>query len=362
MKKVYILGDVRGPYRIQNVIKYFVDRPNEYRVSFNNYWSNCRPIKYFKSLFINTIHVILSDVIYVCILNVDIDIIWELLIAKLFRKKIIVDYYISIYEKVVTDEKWFKEKSIMARVAKKLDRFYLKIGNINMFLSNYIRERYINMASLSVNNDKDIVVPFCIEEQEQINNYNNETYNICWWGSYLPLHGIEKIVDAASILVENNYNVKFYFFGNNKEKAEIYKDYAKNKNVENVCLFENNYTIKNGKLREFLVENANLAMGIFGDSTKAKTTIANKVVDACAMKIPLVTGVSEECYEFFDGNNDIFMVQNTGDAIARKIEEIIHMDTTMQVEKAYKIYVENFSPKNFVSNMDDVLIKLFDNK
>lgn len=356
--RVYVLGDARGSYRIQNVLKFLVDRPNEYRCSFNNYWSKNRLVKYFKSIFVNTFHVIFSDIVYVSILNVDLDILYELLIAFIFRKKIVVDFYVSIREKVVLDEGWFKEGGLLDKLSIILERFYFDVAKRVIFLDEHEKIRYCKGMDRNPNLNKCIVIPLCIEENFHITTSRKNGFNVCWWGSYLPLHGLDTILEAAAIVNNNDYDVNWYFFGNSDEKAIPYIEKAASLGIKEKCVFENTFTMKNGKLKEFLMENCTLALGNFGTSVKARNVMVNKVLDACAMKCPVISGNSTPYYEFFDGEKDLFLCEPTAEALAKQIEfayDIPEDELKEHVECAYKVYLEYFSVEKFSKAFTDIL-------
>lgn len=363
--KVYILGDARGFYRIQNTIKFFLDRPKEYRCSFNNYWSNKRPIKYFKSLFINGWHVLFSNIVYVSILNVDADILFEMFLAFIFRKKIVVDYYISIYEKVVVDEGWFKEGSFLAKLAKKLDQFYFDVATKVIFLSDFEKERYCQFIDRSPEHKKCVAIPHCIDESFTISENQDTTFNICWWGSYLPLHGLNIIMEAAKLLKDDNLNLKWYFFGNSDEKAIPYVEKAKELEIEADCVFENSFTMKNGKLIEFLKHHCDLCLGNFGTSTKARSLMSNKVLDACAMKALVLSGNAKAYYGFFDGETDILLCECNAEDIADRVRKVYKMskdERIKQIEQAYDIFQNQFTITKYNERFAEVLNSLYEEK
>lgn len=356
--KVYVLGDARGYYRVQNVIKYFVDRPNEYRCSFNNYWSKSHIIKYFKSIFINTFHVICSDIVYVSILNVDIDILYEMFIAWILRKKIVVDFYVGIREKVVLDEAWFKEGGFFDKLAILLEKYYFNVATKVLFLSEFEKKRYCDAMHKDSNSDKCVVIPHCVEESFKMEYKSTKEFNICWWGSYLPLHGLDTILDAVKIVKENGYDVKWYFFGNSNEKAIPYIEKAKKLGVLDDCIFENTFTMKNGKLRNFLISNCTVALGNFGTSIKARSLMSNKVLDACAMKCPVISGNSTAYFQFFDGNTDIYLCECDPNALAKKVEYVYKLseeEMKNNVERAYDVFEENFSVDKFCLLFSELL-------
>lgn len=361
IKKVYILGEARGAYRTQNLVKFFLDRQSEYKICYNTFQVNNLVLRYLKSIFVNFWTILQSDIIYVSTLNVDVNIFWELFLAKIFRKHIIIDYYVSVFDTVVLDRKWFKENSILAKVAIKMDRFFIKVGSNVIFLNKTEKNRYCKLASIVSEQDKFKIIPLCVDEVKEIKSGfvygEKEKLTICWWGSYLPLHGVNNLLEAASILQRKNINVEWYFFGNSKEKGAPYRKQAEDLHLDN-CVFIDDYTFKNGKLLSFLKKNCDLALGNFGESEKSKNVLINKILDASAMKVNLLTGYSNAVSEFFDGDENIFMCESNPENISKKIEEIFYTDKKnlmKRIVNSYQIYLKTFSVNAYVSCIEELL-------
>ena len=360
-KRVYVLGDARGVYRVQNVVKFFVDRPSQYRLSFNNYLSNSRPLKYLKSLLFNTFHVIASNIIYVSILNVDIDILYELLVAKIFGKKIVVDYYISIYEKVVVDEKWFSPKSLAGKLARKLDQYYYGMATKAIFLDNFERNHYCELIGRPVDSPKNIVIPLCVEDNFTIQPATHDSFEVCWWGSYLPLHGLKNILDAAQLVKMQQPEIRWNFWGNDSEKEKEYIKYANMLDIGDVCTFCSDYSMKNGLLEKELQQHCSLALGNFGTSDKARNVMTNKMLDACAVKCLILTASTNAAKEFFDGENDVIFCEPDPDSIAAGVLQVYAMPPEKRIqniEKAHQIYQDIFSVNTFNREFEKLLNEL----
>lgn len=350
MVKAYILGEARGSYRIQTFIKLLLDDRQKYKVYYDSILYSCRPVRYLKSLFLNPFIILLSDIVYVNTMNVDANIIYELIWAKLFRKKVIVDYYVSVYDTVVLDRKWFGKNSLLAKMALAVDHFFVRCGDVLFFLNKSEKDYYLRVSGIkNVSERKCCIIPVGVEKRAQVKNrfVNGESdiLNICWWGSYQPLHGLEKIIKAAEIIKQKNLKVRWYFFGNDEKKCLKYKNLAEKLGLEDVCTFRNDYTFANGKLEPFLTENCDLALSIFGDSEKSKTVLPNKTLDGCAMHCLVLSGNSGGTSEYFD-NTSLFLCERTAESIADKVEEIYHTDKDKlkkRIEKAYSIFEKDFS-------------------
>ena len=350
MVKVYILGEARGSYRIQTFIKLLLDDRQKYKVYYDSILYSCRPVRYLKSFFLNPATILFSDIVYINTMNVDVNILYELIWAKLFRKKVIVDFYVSVYDTVVLDRQWFRKGSLLAKTAGLIDKYFIKCADAILFLNKSEKEYYLRVSGIkNVSEKKCHIIPVGVDRRTPVKNrfVNGEsnTLNVCWWGSYQPLHGLEKIIKAADIIKKKNLDVRWYFFGNDEKKSLTYKNMAEDLGLGDICTIRNDYTFSNGKLESFLTEKCDLALSIFGDSEKSKTVLPNKTLDGCAMRCLVLSGKSGGTSEYFD-DSSLFLCDRTAESIADKIEEIYFADKDQlkkKIEKAYSIFEKEFS-------------------
>ena len=107
----------------------------------------------------------------------------------------------------------------------------------------------------------------------------------------------------------------------------------------------------------FLEHKCDLALGVFGQSRKAKTVISNKVVEACAMKIPILTGFSTGMDEYFDPDDDIYFCRNEIYDMAKKIIYISNnkRESLKRANSNFLIYKNNFSIESLGKKLNEIL-------
>lgn len=350
MTRVYILGEARGTYRIQEFIKLLLDNRKRYKVYYDSLTYGNPVLRYLKSLFINPFVILCANVVYINTLNVDANILYELFWAKIFRKKILVDYYVSVYDTVVLDRGWFKETSFLAKLAMLCDKFFHFCGTKLLYLTEDERDYYMRLAGCEKFAEKAEILPLGVERRPQVDcsfvNSGGSELSVCWWGSYQPLHGMDKIIGAAKILSEKNIPVHFFLFGNDAKKGAEYKSKIDENGLSEICFISDDYTFSNGKLAPFLKTHCDVALGAFGDSSKARTVIINKALEACTMGCLVITGRSAGMERYFDrGNSSIFICESTSEGIAETIEQIMKSDRGT-LKNRIKVTEECFE-KNF---------------
>lgn len=365
-KNIYIIGYPMDLYRTQIFISVVLSQYKVWNLSICNFKvtnlkSNILFFKFFIRVlkllnvciqFIYKIYmIIMADYIYVtamAVLNPLYRI--EFFIARFMRKKILFEYYISIYDSIVLDT---KREPAYSKKAKKLLRLdYLSQLSYRTIYLNY-REavRYSNLSNLDLNKLNYKLIPLCISERRKAIlpyfNLKENIFNIFWWGTYIPLHGLEKIIAAIEMLIYEDSNIHLYILGNSEERSIKYRDIIKSKKLSEFITIRNDINFANGTLEPLLVSKCDLALGSFGDSDKAKNVILNKTIEAISMKIPVLTQHSLAYDLYYKDRIDIYYSDSTPHSIKNNIIEIKNAKKEVVgtvIENAYRIYNANFSP------------------
>lgn len=351
---VYIYGTGLGAYRTGSVLKSLIDT-NKFGVSFVHHFSKGSFFSKAICKLFNTIETIIniafSDIVYFGIMEHGTK---YLKFAVLLRKKIITEFYLSLYDTNVLDRKTVAVGSKKAEELKKKDIYALKYSTKVILLTKADVKYYSKLLNVDFSRVNYEIIPVVSNNKEEAKlNYFKDKKNymqICWTGTYIPLHGLEKIIEAMKLVKENSdISIRLLLWGANEKSSEPYKNMIQSLKLEDCIEVHNEW----GNLKvweNYIEENCDLFLGVFGDSSKAKYIMPNKVIDGMSFKIPVLTAHSTGTEEFCDGENDIFIVNNTPEDIAKKIIEIANMSLEIiqkRVDNAYLIYKKNFSSGNF---------------
>ncbi|CAA9569049.1 hypothetical protein AVDCRST_MAG81-1565 [uncultured Synechococcales cyanobacterium] len=86
---------------------------------------------------------------------------------------------------------------------------------------------------------------------------------------------------------------------------------------------ENDLKFIDGFLPQYLVENCDLALGIFGNTDKAYNVIPNKLIESLPLGIPTLTMNSSVLREFFEPEIDFWTCEPSPKAISEAIIALI---------------------------------------
>lgn len=233
------------------------------------------------------------------------------------RKPIIFDAYISYYDGLLDRRNYSRlhPKLIMAKI---IDRLAAACSRVTLTINPEYKKFFVEdlgvpdskMEVLHKGADESLFYP-----RESINNL--EKFTVVWWGNYIPLHGVEYIVEAASLLRDRG-DIEFHLIGRGQQKRQV-EERAKGLGLTNVIF--SGFVPDDELIRE--IRDADLALGIFADSPKALRCVTNKVFEAMAMGKAIVTERSPANAEIFEHKENAYLLPpaNPG-ALAEAVREL----------------------------------------
>lgn len=141
--------------------------------------------------------------------------------------------------------------------------------------------------------------------QPKVKMKENE-YIVGFWGSFIPLHGVDYILRAAKLLIPYK-DINFILTGDGQTYEENLK-LAENLSLKNIKFIRKNFLAEGdvSKLVE-LISTFSVGLGIFGKSDKASQVIPNKFYEGIAMKIPMITADTPAIRELFSPMENIIL-------------------------------------------------------
>ena len=155
------------------------------------------------------------------------------ILAKLLtRKTIIFDAFASIYDSMVMDRKSVKVNSFVAKYYWWLDKISMTLADIVLFDTNenidYVAKEFgikkEKFRRIFIGANTGVFYP--VERESHSKNFT-----VLFYGSFLPLQGIDYIVKAAKLLEEENIIFEIVGWGPEKERVMELFDNLKPNNL-----------------------------------------------------------------------------------------------------------------------------------
>ncbi|KKP78003.1 MAG: Group 1 glycosyl transferase [Candidatus Moranbacteria bacterium GW2011_GWF2_35_39] len=236
-------------------------------------------------------------------------------LAKLLtRKPIVFDTFTSHYGGYILDRGKYSRNGVMAKYYRFLDKYSCKLANlclldteahIKFFMDEFGLKRE-KFSVVFVGTDNEIFYPMQSSSE-------SDNFLVHFHGHFIPLQGVEKIIRAAGIL--KNEEITFQIIGRGQE-------YAKMRSLANELGITRIKWIDNVPYQDLAtyINRADLCLGGFGTTEKAKHVSMNKLFEYMACGKAIITGDSPGVREFLtDGFSVIFCDRNNYKDLADKI-------------------------------------------
>ncbi len=263
---------------------------------------------------------------------------YNVIIARLFQKRpIVIDAFFPLYDAYVHDRKSTQKWSLKALVYNWLDRINLRLAKLVITDTNQHKKYWetldhsARIVALPVGAPTDEFYPINV-----IITYHNN-FLVSFHGSYIPLQGVDKIFQAIKLL-RNESTIKFRFIGPQKMFDDFHEEIRDaGDRIETISWLSTKEL--NKKLNE-----ANVILGIFGDTQKTNRVVPNKVFQGIAVKKPVITKDTPAIRELFS-DEEMVLTSDDPAAIAACIVDLHHnYDIGRQkAARAYEKFTKNYS-------------------
>lgn len=276
------------------------------------------------------------------------------LLSRFCGKPLVFDAFMSFYDTAVGDRRTVAPGSIGARYYHFLDRLALLLADAVLVDTEQNRQYFAREFSIAFSKLHVIYVGVddTVFSPRLRARTVNEHFLVLFYGTYIPLHGIEHIISAAKLL-EGQPNLTFELIGRGQTFEQM-KALARRLKVSNLLFAE---PVPYTSLPERIAR-ADLCLGIFGDTDKARRIIPNKVFQSMAMRKPVLTGDSLAIREIFtDGVHLSLCPMSDANSLAEAILRL-RDDKPLRVmiaEGGYHLIKERFVPAVLGKEMKDFL-------
>lgn len=237
------------------------------------------------------------------------------LLSKLTGKPLVFDAFLSLYEAFTVDRSMVVPGGLKAKLLYFVDKYSCALADkvlldtdahIDYFCTAFAlpREKF-RRSFIGASEDAFQPAPAAP---------GKKPFLVLHFGRYIPLHGLKHIVRAAKKL-EAQKDILFRFIGSGEE-YEPTRRLAEELSLKNLEFIQ---FLDPPELAKHIAE-ADICLGVFGETAKAARVIPNKVYEAMAMGRPVLTGRSPASAELLtDGKDCALCAMADPDAIAASI-------------------------------------------
>lgn len=265
-------------------------------------------------------------------------------LARQRKIPVILDVFISLYETEVEDRKRISRWNPKAWMLWLIDWMACRLADSILidteehggyFVKHYriAREKFL---IIPVGCRTDLFTPRTTERQG--------TFCVRFHGSFIPLHGIGTILEAAQEL--QNDGIVFELAGKGQTLS------AMQKRAEQLHLTNVRFVGMKGleEIPDFIA-GADVCLGIFGTGDKARRVIPTKAFEILAMEKPLITARSPATERVFHDRENALLVR-AGDPhdLAENIRELkTHPDRAASIaQNGRTLFMKKYQPRTVV--------------
>lgn len=229
---------------------------------------------------------------------------------------LIVDHMMSPYDSLVNERKILNERGILGKLVYLYERELLRHSDIILTDTESHRRYFVELFGIL--SEKIIVVPVGTDEEmfrpvfPRVSSVGKDLFRIFFYGSFLPLHGVPVILEAARLL--RGKPVHFTIAGGRRPGEDpLLGDRVALSNVTH------RGWVPYEKLPD-MAARADLCLGgPFGNTGQAKRVITGKTFQFLAMGKPVVIGRILDNPGFIDRHNCLLVAQDSGEELVKAI-------------------------------------------
>lgn len=202
------------------------------------------------------------------------------LVARYHRAPLLVDWFVGLYETRVGD--WGQKPNLRASAGLFLDKMAARLASV-LVTDTQVRARMLEQEYGA----KDVVIGLPVGAPEWASprlTTRSGPLRLLYYGSYQPLHGLAAFVEALSEIPDRS-GISLTLIGTGNTRPDVERALAR-LGLLPACVFVD--SVAEPELASYIAA-SDVVLGIFGDSKKASSVIANKVWQGLACNRVVLT-------------------------------------------------------------------------
>src|SRR5262245_5916870 len=252
------------------------------------------------------------DVLYVGYMG-HVDLLFAAFLNRKRRSTLVFDPCISLYNTLVEDRRIVGEGGLLARIIRRLDVIPCRPAVLVLTDTRSHGEYFESMLGVPSRKLHRVFVGAGPDWQRaRWSPREHDKFEVLFYAKFSPLHGLPVILDAAERLKAEP--IHFTIVGGGQLEEEVRRAVARSRSsaLEWIPWLEHDALIER-------MQGCHLSLGIFGNTTKAAMVIPNKVFQALAMGVPVVTRDSPAIQELLEDGQSMFTCGPDGAMLAAAI-------------------------------------------
>jgi len=268
------------------------------------------------------------------------------------RKSILYDVYISTFDVMVHDRSKAREGSLRALLYWFSDTLSMRMADrIILETQDHIYDyaRKFRLSSRKFERiflpvDDNLIFPREIKPQ-------NGRFLVHFHGEYAPFHGVKFIIQAADKL--RNEGVDFQIIGTGIT-CEQDRQLAKDLSLTNIRFIDR---VGYAELADYM-SRAHACLGIFGDNPRTLRVLTNKVIEALAVRRPLISTKNAPIEELLENGRSALLIQRAdAGALAQAILKLKKDEQLRRqiAEAGHQVFLQNCTLDIFSCKVKNII-------
>jgi glycosyltransferase involved in cell wall biosynthesis len=243
------------------------------------------------------------------------------ILTALTGRRIVFDPFLSRYNTRIEDRRLYPPRGMQALICLWQDWSSTHAANALVFDTHEHQQYFYNKYGLGKpfqvlppGLDESVFAPVASDDPAAPPRpYPEGGFQVLFYGSFIPLQGVEHIVTAAAQL--KGQGIRITVIGKGQTYADI-RAHASTLGLDDLIFLD---PVPESGLIPYLVH-ADACLGIFGDTLKAGSVVPNKVVQAAAAAKAIITRDSTAIRRYFrDGADALLIPEASPSALAAAI-------------------------------------------
>jgi len=250
-------------------------------------------------------------------------------LARLFRRPVIFNPLVTLTDTIVEDRRRFTPGTLPVRLIRLVDRLALRLATV--VLADTDENAAYMTTKFGVPAGRIVVVPVGANETVffpgAAERKQHGPLDVLFVGKFIPLHGVETVIQAAALLEHRGVNARVEMVGTGQTYRAA-RDLAVTLGVRNIAWtdwipFEH----LGARLRA-----ADVVLGVFDGGAKAARVVPNKVYQSTACGVATITRRCAAVKRYLrDGEDAVLIPPDDPDALADAIARLQDPDERARI-------------------------------